>query len=122
MKFANTKKAMKKTVVFFPSCLGGSLNDALQKENLSGWEILRPKDAEQKYGAKAPRDETGKLCVRLYTDSPLTTTQVKAFASDFDETEILAKIYALHEDQNAEAYRSGQAGLLKKALKEDGMI
>ena len=91
MTFANTKQSTKTTVVFFPHALKGSLVNALQKENLTGWEILKWADAEKKYGAKCPRDENGRPSIRIYPDIPGTTNQIKAFVSNFNADDILTK-------------------------------
>lgn len=122
MTFANTKRVPETTVVFFPACLAGSLNHALKQENIENWKIVKPQTAEQKYHTPAPRDGTGHLRIRLYENSELTTTQLKALVSNFDITEITPKIYALHEDADAMEYRERQAELLAKALKEDCML
>lgn len=122
MTFANTKQSTKTTVVFFPHALKGSLVNALQKENLTGWEILKWADAEKKYGAKCPRDENGRPSIRIYPDIPGTTNQIKAFVSNFNADDILTKIYQLHYDPDAETYRDNVSETIKKSLQEDGMI
>lgn len=122
MTFADVKRTSETTIVFFPAVLGGNLNNALRKENITGWEILKPHAAETKYNIAGPHDEHGDFCVKIYADDPLTTSQVRALVSNFDKDEILAKIYQLHEDPDAMAYRDQQTGLLRKALIEDGFV
>lgn len=122
MTFANTPKTKNKTVVFFPAVLGGSLDNALRKEGLTGWEIMKPIAASKKYNVEPPRDKDGKLSVKFYPDMPNTTSQIRALVSNFQADAILEKIYALHEDPEAMAYCNRQSELLTIALKEDGMV
>lgn len=121
MKFADTKRSPNKTIVFFPMCLAGSLDNALRKENLTGWKIVKNREARETYGVECPKDANGLAAVSLYADMPGTTNQVRALVSDFDVVEILAKIYKLHDDPDAIAYRSRQAGLVQKTIDEDGL-
>ena len=121
MTFADTRRAPEQTIVFFPGCLARSLHNALRKENLTGWKILRWPDVKRQYGVDCPRDEAGHPAVRIYEDVEGTTNDVRALVSGFDE-EILDKIYRLHYDPDACAYRYEQSKLLTKALIEDGFI
>lgn len=122
MKFADTKRSPDKTVVFFPFALKGSLVNALQKEGLTDWRIIKWPEAEKEYGARCPRDENGRPAIPIYPDIPGTTNQIKALVSDFDADEILEKIYQLQYDPDAIAYRDRVSEAIKKSLQEDGMI
>lgn len=121
MTFADTRRTPEQTIVFFPGCLAGSLHNALRKEGLSGWKILRWPDVKSQYGVDCPRDKAGHPAVKIYEDMDATTNDVRALVSGFDE-EILDKIYQLHYDPDAYAYRDEQSKLIMKALIEDGFI
>lgn len=122
MTFADTRPAPEQTVVFFPGCLAGSLHNALRKENLTGWKILRWPDVKKQYGINCPHDEAGHPAIRIYEDIDATTNDIRALVSSFDEKEVLDKIYQLHYDPDAYAYREEQSKLIMKALIEDGFI
>ena len=122
MTFSDTKTTAERTVTFFPADLSGSLGNALRKENLTDWEILFVKEAEEKYPVKCPRDENGHPSIKHYADMPFTTHAIMAFISHFDHDQVLEKIYALHEDPDALAFQSGQAAAVRETLEEDGMV
>ena len=112
MTFKNIKKTKNTTVVFFPTCLAGSLVNALTKDG------MKPHEAQEEF-------EIQKLpVVNLYNDPdlPSPTKSIRAFVSHFDETQILDAIYKLHDDPDAMAYRDQQAQLVEIALKQDGML
>lgn len=122
MTFADTRRAPEQTVVFFPGCLAGSLHNALRKENLTGWKILKWPDVKKQYGIDCPRDEAGHPAIRIYEDIDATTNDIRALVSSFDEKKVLDKIYQLHYDPDAYAYREEQSKLIMKALIENGFI
>lgn len=118
MTFKNIKKTKNTTVVFFPTCLAGSLVNALTKDGITDWKILKPHEAQEEF-------EIQKLpIVNLYNDPdlPSPTKSIRAFVSHFDEIQILDAIYKLHDDPDAMAYRDQQAQLVEIALKQDGML
>ena len=122
MTFSDIRHTESKTVVFFPANLGGSLDNALRSEGIEDWAILRVPEAEQTHGIECPRDENGHLSVKLYEDMDLMTNQVRALVSHLDPETVLHRIYSLYTDPDAMSYQHGQAALLTKALREDGMI
>lgn len=121
MTFKDIKTTPETTVVFFPATLGGSLNNALKKEGITGWKIMKTHEAEEQYGTKCPTDENGRRAVKMYDDAPNLTRQIKAFVSNFDKAEITKKIYELHFDEAAVTYRAEQSALVRKVIDEDGM-
>lgn len=76
MTFADTPKTQHNTVVFFPAVLGGALDNTLRKEGITDWEIMKPIAAAKKYNIKPPRDEDGKLSVKVYPDMSNATSQI----------------------------------------------
>lgn len=122
MTFADTKRVPETTVVFFPACLAGSLDDALKRSGLTDYKIIKTREAREKYGVDCTRDENGAAAVPMYDDMPGTTDQVRALVSNFDADQVRTRIYALHDDPDAIAYKDSQAALVQKAFTEDGMV
>ena len=118
MTFADTKTIPNRSVVFFPACLGGSLDNALKQEGITDWQILTPEQAVREFnidGRQIPP-------VKLYEDMTMTTNSIRVLISNFKPDEILHKIYMLHEDPAACEYRAAQESLLSRTLKEDGLL
>ena len=122
MTFSDVKTTAEWTVAFFPADLSSSLGNALRKENLTDWEILFVKEAEEKYPVKCPRDGNGHPSIRHYADMPFKTHAIMALVSHFDHDQVLEKIYALHEDPDALAFQNDQAAAIRETLEADGMI
>lgn len=122
MTFVDTKRVPETTIVFFPACLAGSLDDALKRSGLADYKIITAREAREKYGIDCPRDENGAAAVPMYDDMPGTTNQVRALISNFNTDQVRTRIYALHDDPDAISYRDSQAALVQKAFMEDGMV
>lgn len=122
MTFANIRRTTETTVVFFPACLAGSLDDALKRSGLTDYKIIKTREAREKYGIDCPRDENGAAAVPMYDDMPGTTDQIRALVSNLDAGQARTRIYALHDDPDAIAYRDKQAALVQKAFMENEMV
>ena len=92
MTFADTKTIPNRSVVFFPACLGGSLDNALKQEGITDWQILTPEQAVREFGIDGRQIPP----VKLYEDMTMTTNNIRVLVSNFKPDEILHKIYMLH--------------------------